>query len=1152
MCESRGVGQHHRRTFLRTIGAGSIAFGASPLFSGTAAAATIITVEGGGADIWSTADAFHFYYAQVSGDFDVTVHNSRLEDTDEFAKGGIMARETLDADAKNVMLRHIPANVSALQWRSETGGSTISTTSGGTEFADVEGGNVEGDWLRLRRSGDTIEAFASDDGGSWTRIGHLPAAEVGLSDEVYLGLPVTSHDTGTLCTAEYRNLSGVSPTANQDVGDVEVSGSVSVATGVPVVSVGEATDVSATSATLHGSLSDLGEAGSAEVYFEYREADADSWVTTSVETLTATGSFSAAATDLAPQQGYEYRAVADTADGDSATSGTRTFETPSVVTMESVDDVTANSASFTGSASLVGLSSAEVHFEYRELNTDSWTETGAQTLDSSGSFDAEASGLPSRRYVEVRAAMRGDGIDEVTSQTLQFSTPSTAEGSTPRTGPSSASQFDIEDGFATAAEWLDDDTPVVKVREPTREQLVTALDVEGERLIVFETSGSIDLDGGFSITNGKFYLAGQTAPSPGVTLNRGGILVEAEDFVVQHVRIRRGDDTPDAGAGDSLGTSETPTNGVFDHVTASWGTDETLSCYGTDMTISNCIVSEALRNSEFHSGGNGHSAGSLIGSGYERIAMMGNVWASNLTRNPRLQSGTSVVVNNVSYDFRNAAGCSTDTTSSIVANAFIRGDVDNPAIFMMDPHNGSIYADGNYTVPDAQPVVGDGVNRASSRPVWPEGLEALPAEETKSHALNNAGARPADRTYHDRRIIHNVANWEPIGDHLPGPSGLDHAWIDHEELVGGYPDLPVNTAEVDVPESGTWPWIKAKAREVEEHDERTYEDDPGPGLVDDFEDGDLSEYVGALGDYGVTADAPVASGRYSMKNTSGSDAMISSWVDLPRYPQAGDTFSAKVAGTDETGVMGVAFAIASYENFYFLRYWPGSETVQFYKVTETEYSEPTYTKLAESDPVALDTGATHEYVVDWGIDGQISVELRDASAERVASLSANDSTHLFGGIGTRRSGMLDEIRVLETATGGPGGAESHQVDFVAGGVEESLGESGDDYYGRQNRLIQYAHTEGDEVTERDTWINSLDGAVRDCVNAGPIEVADGAASATFTVAEGCERELSLAAYTLPGGGFSFDSADEQELVDSATRTFGPGEHTLRVELADPE
>ncbi len=1000
----------NRRAFLRTLGAGSIGITVPALFSGSAAAATIVTVQGGGYDIWSTEDAFHFYYQEVSGDFDVVVHNSFLEDTSSYAKAGIMVRETLDADARNVMLRRVPSNDAALQWRPDAGEDTVSTTAGGEEIGEVSGGNVQADWLRLRRQGDAIEAFGSTDGNDWTRIGRLTADEIDLSTDAYVGLPVTSHNVGTLCTAEYRALSGLSPDSNRDIGPVEVAGSVSVAEGVPVVSTESATDVTATSAALHGSLEDLGDASSADVSFEYREAGADEWTATDAETLSAPGSFSREVSGLSPQQEYEYRAVAVDADGDEAVSTTASFETPSIVRIESVTGVDADSATFHGAADLHGISSAEVSFQYRELNVDSWSASAAETITSSGSFERDVSDLTSRRYYEVRAALDADGIDTVTSDPLRFATPSHADGgeSEAAAGPSSASRFDPADGFADVASWLDDDTPVIVVREPTREQLATALSVDGERLIVFETSGSIDLEGGIGVHNDEFYIAGQTAPSPGITLVRGGLFIDADDCVIQHIRIRRGDDT--SSAGDAVGTERNRRNVIFDHVTAAWGTDETLSAYGENVTISNCIVSEALRNSDFHQGGNGHSAGSLIGSGYENFAMMGNLWASNLTRNPRLQSGTSVVVNNVSYDFRNAIGCSSETTASIVGNAYIRGDVNGPAISDMDTHEGEIYAADNYARPEEQPLVADGINRVNSPPVWPEGLEALSADEVEEHVFENAGARPANRTYHDRRIVRNVANWEPTEGNLPGGSGLDHAWIDHEEIIGDYPELPENTRSLSIPESGTRAWLGSWSRRVETGSTGDYEDEDGPGVVDDFEDGDLSEYVGATGHYEITTDEPVATGEYSLKNVSGSDALVSSHADLPRYPRAGDRFAAKVAATETTSVMGIAFGIESHENFYFVRTW--NDRIQFYRVTEDEWSTPEYTKLAESDPIDVEIGDIYEYVVDWGTDGAIEIELQDADGETAGSVSATDSTHLYGGFGTRRTGMLDDVRIL--------------------------------------------------------------------------------------------------------------------------------------------
>ena len=151
----------------------------------------------------------------------------------------------------------------------------------------------------------------------------------------------------------------------------------------------------------------------------------------------------------------------------------------------------------------------------------------------------------------------------------------------------------------------------------------------------------------------------------------------------------------------------------------------------------------------------------------------------------------------------------------------------------------------------------------------------------------------------------------------------------------------------------------------------------------------------------------------------------------------------------------------------------------------------------------------------------------------------NFRQHLKGGL-MWSAGYVDDN---ETRTVVP-----YQVDFVAGEPNEELGESEDDFYGRQGRLIQYVHGNSDGITRRDTWINSLDSQTRECVSADPIEIIGDAAVVHFTVAEGCELTLSLASYTLPGGEFSFETAGEQQMAAGETDTFGPGEHTLEVEL----
>ncbi len=92
-----------------------------------------------------------------------------------------------------------------------------------------------------------------------------------------------------------------------------------------MISTNSPTNVDGSSATLNGSLDDLDGASSADVYFEWRETGAASWNTTSVQTLSATGSFSETLTGLTSGAEYEFRAVGDASDGDTDTGSTLTF-----------------------------------------------------------------------------------------------------------------------------------------------------------------------------------------------------------------------------------------------------------------------------------------------------------------------------------------------------------------------------------------------------------------------------------------------------------------------------------------------------------------------------------------------------------------------------------------------------------------------------------------------------------------------------------------------------------------------------------------------------------------------------------------------------------------------------------------------------------
>jgi regulation of enolase protein 1 (concanavalin A-like superfamily) len=201
---------------LRTIGSGAL--------SGRATYGTsTYTVEGGGADIWGASDQFAFVYRQITGDVTVIARVASLEDTDPWAKGGVMIRETLAAGSKHAFALVSPSRGAALQWRSGTGGTS----------SHIAGGDVSApEWLRIERRSSSFTAFRSNDGVSWTRIG---SATISMASSVYVGLAVTSHDPTTRATARFGNVQVTRPLAAAlpagwsagDIGTPAIGGSAS-------------------------------------------------------------------------------------------------------------------------------------------------------------------------------------------------------------------------------------------------------------------------------------------------------------------------------------------------------------------------------------------------------------------------------------------------------------------------------------------------------------------------------------------------------------------------------------------------------------------------------------------------------------------------------------------------------------------------------------------------------------------------------------------------------------------------------------------------------------------------------------------------------------------------------------------------------------
>lgn len=381
--------------------------------------------------------------------------------------------------------------------------------------------------------------------------------------------------------------------------------------------------------------------------------------------------------------------------------------------------------------------------------------------------------------------------------------------------------------------------------------LAEALNAKGKRTIVFEVGGVIDLGRSNLEINEPFLtIAGQTAPSPGITIIKGGIDVRTHDVVVSHLRVMTGADGQARMSGweaDSFSTVAAR-NIVVEHCSFLWGVDENMSASGprfTGKTVAEWragtshnivfrdnLAAEGLANSSHPKGE--HSKGSLIHDNATNITFYRNVWAHNVERSPLVKGGAQVsMINNliynpghraVHYNLMNLEWLGQDyVTGEITAigNVMRGGNDTNEGLpFLMlggdgdlayfgqdnravDRHGNPLPQFGRYGETQAKLITADAPLADVAR------YELLPSGEVETSLLQTAGARPWDRAPDDIRVLFFVA--EGRGD-----------IIDDESEVGGYPKFAPTSArfvEADwnldtmTPKSGRYPGQKGGAQE---------------------------------------------------------------------------------------------------------------------------------------------------------------------------------------------------------------------------------------------------------------------------------------------------------------------------------------------------
>ena len=339
----------------------------------------------------------------------------------------------------------------------------------------------------------------------------------------------------------------------------------------------------------------------------------------------------------------------------------------------------------------------------------------------------------------------------------------------------------------------------------------------GPRTVLFKVSGIIDMGFRTCWVDDQVTIAAQTAPGKGICIQHSDLGL-GSDNVVRFLRARRGLGTSDD-TGNALGTVYS-NHTILDHVTASWGTDETFSSRGSrNISFQRSMISEALgiaghRN---YPAGTNHGYAATIGG--DIGSFHHNLLADCEGRNWSMGGGTNAngeyagrldIFNNVVYNWYSRTTDGGAHEVNFVGNYYKMGaDTREICLFTLDIEGNlkgtqSAYISGNVRDNRDGSLTADREGdtyrlrirdgRSSldwehfvSEPFFPSYARIESATDAYKSVLSDVGANQPTADQTDRRIVS-----ETLGrtyTYTGSRSGI-RGEIDDEADAGGFEDYP--------------------------------------------------------------------------------------------------------------------------------------------------------------------------------------------------------------------------------------------------------------------------------------------------------------------------------------------------------------------------
>lgn len=199
-----------------------------PVFAGIVYPTSTNSFEmlAGGSDFWGNQEAGNMLYKTTTGDFDLRARVTELFHSDDWAKAGVMIRESMASNARQVC-NIVTPTIGAYRWefieRTVAGNGDLDWPNGLAEDIHPPYPNA---WVRITRVGNVFTAYRSVDGVNWSQRAQVDFSGSPFPDQVYAGIAATAHNNNAsvFTVAEFDNFS-ITPVVAMPTLSVTVSGS---------------------------------------------------------------------------------------------------------------------------------------------------------------------------------------------------------------------------------------------------------------------------------------------------------------------------------------------------------------------------------------------------------------------------------------------------------------------------------------------------------------------------------------------------------------------------------------------------------------------------------------------------------------------------------------------------------------------------------------------------------------------------------------------------------------------------------------------------------------------------------------------------------------------------------------------------------------